>query len=118
MGEDWRNGRLYLPLDELQEFGLSEADVHSGCTDERWQAFMQFQIDRATRLYAESWYGIGMLNRDGRFAIAAAADLYRAILGDIQQHNYDVFTRRSHVKTLHKVRRLPGIWWRSRQKTV
>ncbi|MEL6269232.1 MAG: phytoene/squalene synthase family protein, partial [Chloroflexota bacterium] len=118
VGEDWRNGRLYLPLDELQEFGLSEADVHSGCTDERWQAFMQFQIDRATRLYAESWYGIGMLNRDGRFAIAAAADLYRAILGDIQQHNYDVFTRRSHVKTLHKVRRLPGIWWRSRQKTV
>jgi phytoene synthase len=115
VGEDWRCGRLYLPTDELAEFGLTEADIHAGNLDERWQAFVRFQTERAERLYDESWYGISLLNPDGRFAIAAAADLYRAILGDIHAHNGDVFTRRAHLGKRAKLVRLPGIWWRSRQ---
>ena len=113
VAEDWETGRLYLPLDELAQFDLTEADVDAGCVDERWQAFVQYQIDRTRKLYDESWAGIQLLNRDGRMAIAAAADLYRAILGDIERHNYDVFARRAHVKNWGKVRRLPAIWWRA-----
>lgn len=113
VGQDWQCGRLYLPLNELADFGLSEADIEAGRTDERWQAFMKHQIDRTNALYDESWAGIRMLNPDGRFAIAAAADLYRAILSDIQAHNSDVFTRRAHIGTWGKVARLPRIWWRS-----
>lgn len=114
IGEDWRAGRLYLPLEELEQFGLCEDDIEAGHTDERWQAFLRFQIDRTNQLYDESWQGIQMLNPDGRFAIAAAADLYRAILHDIQRHRGDVFTRRAHLTTWGKVSRLPGIWWHSR----
>jgi phytoene synthase len=110
VGEDWRAGRLYLPLDELAECGLSEADIAAGRVDARWRAFMQFQIDRARRLYGEAWPGIQMLDADGRFAITAAADLYRAILTDIEAHDYDVFSRRAHVSTWGKLHRLPGIW--------
>jgi phytoene synthase len=55
-----------------------------------------------------------MLNPDGRFAVAAAGELYRAILDDIEAHDYGVFNRRAHVSTLGKLARLPGIWWRSR----
>jgi phytoene synthase len=113
VNEDWHAGRVYLPQDELAEFGLSEDDIAAGHADPRWQAFMAFQIERNRRLYAESWPGIAMLDRRGRFAIAAAADLYRAILTDIEQHKGDVFTRRAHVSLRGKVRRLPGIWWRA-----
>jgi phytoene synthase len=74
---------------------------------------MQFQIERNRRLYAETWPGIALLNADGRFAIAAAAGLYRAILDDIEAHDYDVFRRRAHVGGWGKLRRLPGIWWKS-----
>ncbi len=56
-----------------------------------------------------------MLNASGRMAIAAAAELYRGILHDIEAHDYDVFTRRAHVSTIGKLSKLPGIWWRSRQ---
>lgn len=52
-------------------------------------------------------------NRDGRLAAAAASGLYRAILADIEAHDYDVFTRRAHVSTPRKLLRLPGIWQRS-----
>jgi phytoene synthase len=113
VGEDWRQGRLYLPLDELNQFGLQESDIDSGEISPRWQAFMQFQMDRTRQLYAEALPGISLLNPDGRFAIAAAAELYRAILDDIEAHAGQVFTRRAHVSGIDKLRRLPGIWWRS-----
>ncbi len=111
--DDWQAGRLYLPQDELAEFHLTEADIDSQRSDTRWQRFMRFQIDRNRRLYAESTLGIGMLNRDGRFAIAAAAHLYRAILDEIEQRDGNIFPGRVSVSTWGKVRRLPSIWWQA-----
>jgi phytoene synthase len=75
---------------------------------------MRFQIARVRRLYEEAWPGIALLNKDGRFAIAAAGELYRAILDDIEAHDYDVFSRRAHLSAWRKLGRLPGIWWRNR----
>lgn len=114
VGEDRRCGRVYLPMDEMAAFGLTEADLDRGKVDDRWRAFMRFQIERNRRLYAEARPGIALLNRDGRFAVAAASDYYCAILRDIEAHDYDVFNRRAHVNAWGKVRRLPGIWWRNR----
>jgi 15-cis-phytoene synthase len=113
VAEDWQVGRLYLPLEELAAFDLSEADIDQGVVDDRWRAFMQYQIDRVRGLYAASLPGIRMLHRDGRFAIGAAAELYRAILDDIEAHDMDVFTRRASLSSGRKLRRLPGIWWRA-----
>jgi phytoene synthase len=59
--------------------------------------------------------GIALLDPDGRFAIGAAAGLYRDILDDIEAHDYDVFSRRAHVSTVGKLGKLPGIWWGSRR---
>jgi 15-cis-phytoene synthase len=116
VGEDWRAGRLYLPLDDLAAFGLSEADIAAARVDARWKAFMRFQVERNRRLYDEAAPGTALLDADGRFAIAAAAGLYRAILDDVERGGYDVFRRRAQVGTVHKLRRLPAIWWRSRGK--
>jgi len=113
VGEDWRSGRVYLPADELARFELTEADLAREQVDNRWRAFMQFQIERNRRLYAEAWPGIQLLNEDGRFAIAAAGDLYRHILDDIETHDYNVFTRRAHVSTPRKLLGLIHLWWNS-----
>lgn len=114
VGEDWRRGRLYLPQEELAEFGLTEDDIAAGVVDEKWRAFMRFQIDRNRQLYEEAWAGIAMLHEDGRFAIAAAAGLYQGILDAIEDNDYDVFNHRAYIGTWGKLRRLPGLWWRSR----
>ncbi len=115
VGEDWRAGRVYLPAAELAAFGLSEADVARGQVDDRWRAFMRFQIERNRRLYAEAWPGIDLLNADGRFAIAAAGELYRRILDDIEGHDYDVFVRRAHVSAPRKMLGLFDLWWNSQR---
>lgn len=114
VGEDWRRGRVYLPQDELSAFGLSDADIAAGQVTDDWRAFMRFQIARIRRLYDNSWPGLALLDGQGRFAIAAAIGLYRAILDDIERHDYDVFSRRASLSARAKLARLPGIWWRSR----
>jgi phytoene synthase len=113
VGEDWRAGRLYLPQEELEDFGISESDIANGVVDDRWRKFMHFQIERVRRLYASALPGIPLLDREGRFAIGAAAELYQAILSDIEAHDYDVFNRRASINKWGKIHRLPGIWWRS-----
>ncbi|MEJ2262618.1 MAG: squalene/phytoene synthase family protein [Anaerolineales bacterium] len=113
VGEDWEAGRVYLPQDELAWFGVQEEDIAEGRITPNWKAFLEFQIARNRRLYAEALPGIKYLNRDGRFAVAAAAELYRGILDDIQDHKGDVFNRRAFVSKSEKLVRLPGIWWRA-----
>jgi 15-cis-phytoene synthase len=115
VGEDLRAGRLYLPQDELAQFGLSEAELDAGEVTDRWRNFMRFQIERNRRLYTESLPGIGLLHEEGRFAIAAAAELYQGILDAIERADYDVFSHRAFVGKWGKMRMLPGIWWRSRK---
>jgi phytoene synthase len=113
VGEDWRAGRVYLPQQELATFGMSEADIAQGAVTAQWREFIRFQIDRNRKLYSEAMPGIRLLNPDGRFAIGAAAELYQAILEVIEAHDYDVFNHRASVSKWGKLRRLPGIWWRS-----
>lgn len=109
VGDDWRIGRVYLPQEELAVYHLSEADLARGKVDERWRAFMRFQIKRNRLLYAEALPGINLLCHDGRFAVAAAAMLYRAILDDIEEHDFDVFHRRAHLNLVEKLMVIPSI---------
>jgi phytoene synthase len=113
VGEDWQNGRIYLPQEELAAFGLSEADIARGQVTEQWREFMRFQINRTRQLYQDAMPGISLLNRKGRFAIKASADLYQEILVKIEENDYDVFKRRAYLSNAGKINRLLGIWWQT-----
>ncbi len=110
VGEDYRNGRVYLPREELAFYGIREADLAAGRITDQWRQFMKFQIERTRHLYEESWDGVKMLEREGQLAIGAASVFYQGILDDIERHDYNVFTRRASLNTLGKVSRLPALW--------
>lgn len=112
VGEDARRGRVYLPQEDLERFGLSADDVLNERRDAAFRALMRFEIERAHALYAEAWPGIALLNADGRLAIAAAAEIYRGILGKILASDFDVFQRRAYVPLAEKLL----ILWRVRRR--
>jgi 15-cis-phytoene synthase len=114
VGEDYRNGRLYLPREELAFYGIREADIAEGRVTDNWRQFMKFQIDRTRQLYKESWAGVKMLEREGQLAIGAASTLYEGILKDIEEHDYNVFDRRASLSAWEKIASLPSIWLRIR----
>jgi len=97
VGEDWRRGRVYLPLEDLARFGYTERDLASGVVDERFIALMRFEIDRARRLYGVADEGMDYIPRGRRFPVVVARELYAAILDRIEAQQYDIFSRRAQV---------------------
>lgn len=115
VGEDLERGRIYLPREDLERFGVSEAMLIEKRLTPNVVELLRFEIARNHRLYTESMAGIGMLSKQARFAIHVAAGLYRGILGKIVANRYDVFTRRAHLSSAEKLIRMPFLWWRSRR---
>ncbi len=109
VGEDYRNGRVYLPQDELKAFGVAESDLASGIVTDKWRELMRFQIARTRDFYAQAWPGIRMLEREGRLAIAAAGSLYCGILDVIERNDYDVFSQRATVSAGAKIQRVTAL---------
>ena len=114
VGEDFQNGRLYLPREELAFYGIREAEIAEGCITDNWRQFMKFQIDRTRQLYAESWAGVKMLEREGQLAIGAASVFYQGILDEIEKSDYNVFNRRASLSTFAKASRIPALWLKVR----
>lgn len=115
VGEDaTTRSRVYLPLDELAQYGIDEEEVlrgmfapTTGRIDDRWQAFMAFQIDRARQIFAEAEAGVNLLDRDARWPVWSALILYRQILDGIEANGYNNFTKRAYVPKIRKLASLP-----------
>jgi phytoene synthase len=113
VGEDAQRGRIYLPLEDLARFHYTEADLLQGVNDERWQALMKFEIQRARAYFEAAERGIRALNRDSRWPVWTALMLYQGILDVIEANNYNVFNRRAYVPTPKKMLYLPVAWLRA-----
>ncbi len=96
-------GRVYMPDAELREFGLSADDICSHVRDERFVRFMQFQIERNRQVYREALPGIKLLNWQGRLAVRVSYVLYKAILGEIERANYNIYAGRVRTSKQQKI---------------
>lgn len=109
VGEDARRGRVYLPEEDLERFGLTRCDILIEVHDSRFVALMKFEIARARKLYLEALPGIPMLSFSGQLAVGTAAFLYRAILDEIEAIHYSVYCVRAFTSQRKKLSMLPSI---------
>lgn len=107
VGEDACRGRIYLPQDELAQFGLSDEDIFAGKVTDRWRAFMKDQIKRARMFFDEAEKGVTELDKASRWPVWASLILYRQILDAIEANDYDNFTKRAFVGKVKKFLSLP-----------
>lgn len=111
IGEDYgERGRIYLPLEDLDRFAYSEADLAAGLVDERFRALMQFEIARNREIYRRAELGIPYLPDYAQFPIRLAGRLYAAILERIEANDFDVFSRRARTSKAYKLRTAAGLW--------
>ena len=102
--EDHERGRIYLPLDEMKRFGVTETHLAEGIVDEPFRAFLRFQIDRASAFYEEARAGIHDLNGESsRLTVRVMGRVYGGILQEIERLNGEVFQTRAHVPTIRKL---------------
>ena len=95
---DYRKDRIYLPQDELSQFGITEGQIASGESDARWREFMAFQVERTRALlFSGAPLGRALKGRIGlelRMIVAGGA----RILEKIEHVRGDVFHRRPVLK--------------------
>ena len=104
IADDYSMGRIYLPKEELDQFGYTENDIKDRVVDDRFYALMRFQINRAKEFYRLSEKGINYLPNDGsRSTVKMMSKIYAGILNEIENKNYDVYSKRHYVSTFSKV---------------
>lgn len=102
--EDYEElGRVYMPQEELRRFGLSSVDIANRVYDDRFVAFMKFQIERNREIYREALPGIPMLAFRGRLAVRIAYRLYSAILREIERVDYNIYLGRVRTNSRQKL---------------
>jgi squalene synthase HpnC len=97
---DIAKGRIYLPLDDLARFGVSEDDILHGRTGPAWRALVRFEVERARALMLE---GAPLARRlPGRIGLELRMVVQGGlrILEAIERVEYDVFRRRPRLKRL------------------
>jgi len=112
--EDAQMGRVYLPREDLERFGYTEADLRAGVDNAAFQALMRFEVDRARDYYQRAEPLLGLIEPDSRPCLLAMRRIYGGILERIVAQNYDVFTRRARVPTWKKLLIASEAWWQSR----
>lgn len=114
VGEDAvERKRVYLPRDDMEKFGVTEAQIFAQRLDDNYIAMMKFQISRARMYYERAKRGVEMLSPQSRFAVQSALDCYGTILDKIEENGYDNLTKRAYVGKWEKLAMLPFSWYRT-----
>ena len=109
VGEDARKNRIYIPMDELQRFGITAADILNYRETENFGALMRFQIERAEHYYREALALLPEEDRRAQRPGLVMAAIYRTLLDEIRRDGCKVLNQRT---ALTPVRNL-WIAWRT-----
>ncbi|GAA2988952.1 phytoene/squalene synthase family protein [Streptosporangium longisporum] len=97
VAEDLERGRVYLPVEDLDKFGVEPADLGRDAPTPALRELLAFETRRAREHYARAEEGIDMLTPSSRPCLRAAVALYGGILDRIEAARYDVLGGRAAV---------------------
>ena len=109
VGEDARRGRIYLPEDELIQFGVSNEDILHSRESDNFRKLMEFQIERAEHYYAEAFKLLPERDRRNQRPGFIMAAIYRALLEEIKEDACQVMHQRVSLTPIRKL----WIGWRT-----
>ena len=104
IGEDLDRGRIYLPIQELAEHGVSYEMLNERVVTPQIRSALKAQIQRVRDLQAEAAPGIMQLEASSRACIEAASELYCGIVDEVEKIDYQIFTQRATTSTWRRLR--------------
>jgi phytoene synthase len=100
--EDAEMGRIYLPAEDLDRFGVSADDLKQGRRTEQFGRLMEFEAERARRYYRESAPLLKLIQPKTRRSLWALIAIYSRLLERVTESRYDVLTRRISLSGMEK----------------
>jgi phytoene synthase len=114
IGEDYHQiGRIYLPGEDMESFGVGEDDIAHKRITPRFVALLEYQIARTERYYQQAREAISLL-ASGQWAVMSGLGIYHAILPAIRRNGYDVFTQRARANNARKLGLAARAFWLTR----
>ena len=110
VGEDARRGRIYLPVDDLQRFGVPAKDLLEARHSDAFRELMAFQAGRAEHFYDQAFAQLPKIDRKAQRPGLVMAAIYRTLLREIAADGFQVLDRRTSLTPLRKVW-LAGTTW-------
>lgn len=101
--EDAERGRIYLPLDELEQFGVSPQDLTHPVTSDAVQALFQFQAERARDYYVKAFRQLPEEDRYSQRTGLIMAEIYQSLLDEIENDGFRVLEHRISLPPLRKL---------------
>jgi 15-cis-phytoene synthase len=108
--EDAGRGRIYLPLEDLARFGVSEEEILGGVYSPNFVRLMRFEAERAQQLYSAAQNALAPEDRGTLLTAEAMRLIYAAILERIIKSNYRVLDRRHSLSAPHKLYLVGRAW--------
>ncbi|OFZ99291.1 MAG: squalene synthase HpnD [Betaproteobacteria bacterium RBG_19FT_COMBO_58_11] len=109
VGEDARRSRIYLPQDELAQFGVTESDLLAGKASEEFRALMAHQVARARAFYQQALQALPAQDRKSQRPGLVMAAIYQKLLNEIERDDFRVLHQRITLTPLRKL----WIAWRT-----
>jgi phytoene synthase len=104
VGEDLDRGRVYLPLQELAEHGVTRQMLEARKLTPEIISALKFQIARVRQLQKAAEPGIALLDKTSQPCIRAASELYCGIVDEVEKIGYDIFNKRAKTSTARRAR--------------
>lgn len=103
VGEDARRDRIYLPQDEMRQYGVTENDILQGKQTEQFASLMAFQAQRAQQYYESAFAALPKADRKNQLTGLIMAAIYRSLLDEISRDNYQVLNQRISLTPIRKL---------------
>jgi phytoene synthase len=103
VGEDARRNRIYLPLHEMAEYGVTSEDIVRARETENFRKLMAFQFDRANGYYDRALAKLPAVDRKAQRPGLVMAAIYRTLLEEIRKDGFHVLTQRTALTPVLKL---------------
>ncbi len=118
VGEDARRGRIYLPLDDLQRFGVTPADILASRHTPQFDALMRFQAARARAQYRTAYALLPEADRRAQRPGLIMAAIYATLLAEIERDGFRVLEGHTSLTPIRKLLLAWRTWVRGRPPTL
>ena len=105
IGEDAKRNRLYIPLEDLNQFSISPIEILTKKikSQEKFKSLMKFQANRARKYYNEAIQTLPMVDRHKQQSGLIMAEIYLNLLKKIEENNFNVLNHHYTISTINKL---------------
>lgn len=108
VGRDYRKGRIYIPLEDLERFGCEERDLKKVQADDAFRRLIDFQVGRTQEFFDSGKRLLSLVPKSARIEIELFIRGGEAVLQAIRDQDCDVLLRRPYLGSWTKVRLFTG----------